>query len=103
MRLDDDRWHQLRGGYKDLYDPRPALKHLISGAEVEGTWHELWQELHHQGDVGEASYAAVTILADIHQSKLVTDWNLFSLAALIEVERHRRTNPPLPDWLLGDY
>ena len=33
----------------------------------------------------------------------MTDWNLFSLASIIEVERHRRTNPPIPDWLQDDY
>ena len=56
MEPDDDRWHKLRGGYKVEYDPRPALKRLISKTEIEAAWHELWEELHHQGDVGEASY-----------------------------------------------
>ena len=32
-----------------------------------------------------------------------SDWNLYALAAAIEIERHRKTNPPLPDWLLSSY
>ena len=103
MELDDYRWRELRGGYKEIYDPRPALGRLVSGTDVDGAWNELWQELHHQGDIGESSYAAVTVLADIYQSKPVTDWNLFSLVSTIEVERHRKTNPPVPHWLQNDY
>ena len=31
------------------------------------------------------------------------DWNLYGLAGLIEIERHRKSNPPIPDWLNADY
>ena len=31
------------------------------------------------------------------------DWNLYSLVSTIEVERHRRTNPPIPEWLKVGY
>lgn len=30
-------------------------------------------------------------------------WVSFGLTATIEVERHRRTNPDVPDWLTTDY
>ena len=53
--------------------------------------------LHHQGNVGEASYAAVTALVDLYCSDHLPDWNLFALTATIEVERHRKGNPSLPE------
>ena len=103
MDLDDHRFTTLLGGYKDLYDPRPAIARFAANGEEENIWGELWNELHHQGDVGDASYAAVILLADVFQSRPPDDWNLFALASVIEVERHRKTNPPVPLWLLDDY
>lgn len=47
-------WGELEGGYRQRYDPRPAFAALADG---HGDWDELWQELHHQGDVGVASYS----------------------------------------------
>jgi len=69
----------------------------------EWVWDELWNELHHQGDVGVASYAAVPQLVRIAQARRDFDWNLYALIATIEIERHRRNNPPLPDWLAFSY
>ena len=53
LNVDDIRWTKLAGGYRVPYDPRAALRKLASGTEVSEAWKELWQELHHQGDVGE--------------------------------------------------
>ena len=103
MDLNDHRWAELRGGYKDFYDPRPAVARLITHDDVGAVWTELWNELHHQGDIGDASFAAVILLADALGSRPPHDWNLFALAATIEVERHRKINPPIPDWLFDDY
>jgi hypothetical protein len=66
-------------------------------------WDELWQQLHHQGDVGEASYASVPHLVRICGSIRNRDWNVYALVSTIEVERHRKSNPPLPGWLGPDY
>jgi len=98
--LDDPKWKKLKGGYGELYDPTPALRRLEAGEDV---WSELWNELHHQGDVGEASYAAVPQLLRIAKALPERDWNLYALAATIEVERHRKSNPPVPGWLKEDY
>jgi hypothetical protein len=103
LAYNDPKWGKLKGGYKVLYDPTPALKKLERGMDNASTWDELWQELHHQGDVGEASYAAVPHLVRIHQATRSLDWNLYALASTIEVERHRKTNPPLPDWIAKSY
>lgn len=98
--LSDPRWKSLEGGYKVPYDASAPLLRLERG---EDAWEELWEELHHQGDVGEASYASVPHLVRICSARATRDWNLYSLVSTIEVERHRKSNPPLPEWLRGDY
>ena len=100
LALTDKRWQQLHGGYRRPYDASVPLTKLEAGQPV---WGELWQELHHQGDVGEASYAAVPHIVRIAQSMAARDWNVYALVSVIEIERHRKANPPLPDWLRPDY
>ena len=98
--LTDPRWQQLQGGYRTPIDVT-ALQRLETGDE--DAWDELWDELHHQGDVGEASYAAVPHLVRIAAALPARDRNFYGLVSTIEIERHRVTNPPLPDWLRDDY
>ena len=75
LSLDDNRWNNLTGGYRIQFDPRPLLAKLESGRDTATNWHELWDELHHQGDVGEASYASVPHLVRIHRKWGLVDWN----------------------------
>jgi hypothetical protein len=103
MQLTDAKWSTLAGGYRLPFDPRPEISKLAANLDDASAWAELWENLHHQGDVGEASYAAVTALVDLYSNENLPDWNLFNLTATIEVERHRRGNPPLPEWLSDDY
>jgi len=103
LNLDDERWHGLTGGYRIPFDPRPSLLRLEVGTDVDGTWHELWEELHHQGDVGEASYAAVPHLVRIHGQRGFVDWNTYGIVATIELARGQGKNPALPKWLEEDY
>lgn len=98
--LDDVRWREFEGGYRVRYDASLALRSLRDG---ENVWDELWTELHHQGDVGIASYAAVPQLVTIVAGLAFRDWNFYGLIATIETERHRKGNPPLPDWLTQSY
>lgn len=69
----------------------------------ETAWEELWNELHHQGDVGTASYAAVPQLVEIHRNRNAPDWQTYALIGLIEICRKQGGNPELPDWLKDDY
>lgn len=69
----------------------------------DNVWEELWNELHHQGDLGEASYAAVPQLVRIAAGLTARDWNFYGLLATIEVERHRHGNPAIPGWLKPAY
>ena len=80
MDIGDPRWPSLRGGYRLPFDPRPALRRIAIG-DAEEAWKELWNELHHQGDVGEASYAAVPALVRIEAARRGADWNTYALVA----------------------
>ena len=103
LALDDPRWRTLAGGYREPYDPTVALHRLAARWDDPAAWEELWEELHHQGDVGEASYAAVVPLAEIAAAQPHRGWQCYGLAATIESQRHARQNPALPDWLAADY
>jgi len=95
--LFDPKWASLLGGYRVPYDPSDALSRLEQG---EDAWDELWRELHHQGDLGEASYAAVSHLVRIAAQAHQRDWNFYGLVSTIEFERHKSSNPHCPTgWL----
>jgi hypothetical protein len=98
--LDDPVWKNLNGGYQIPFDASSVLGRLEQGEDV---WDELWEELHHQGDVGEASYAAVPHLVRIGKQFASRDWQIYSLVSTIEIERHRKNNPSLPNWLEESY
>ena len=98
--LFDPTWATLLGGYRVPYDPSDALARLGQGQD---TWPELWNELHHQGDVGESSYAAVPHLVRIAAQAKRRTWEFYALVSTIDIERRRKANPPLPDWLSEDY
>jgi hypothetical protein len=101
--MDGDRWAGLRGGYRMEFDPRPALAQLRSGHHEDAAWDELWNELHHQGDVGEASYAAVPELVRIYKDRRVVHWRTYALVGRIELQRTEGDNPKLPAWLEEEY
>jgi hypothetical protein len=101
--LNDERWSDLRGGYHIPFDPRPLIKKIESGTDLKINWHELWGELHHQGNVGEASYAAVPHIVRIQRQRGIPDWNPYALVACIELARAQGNNPELPTWLEKEY
>jgi hypothetical protein len=103
MDLDDPGWTRLVGGYHVPYDPRKALRALERGESPAIAWRELWSELYHQGDVGEASYAAVPHLVRIHASRRTRDWNTYALVAMIDEARRDGRNPELPAGLRAAY
>lgn len=97
--LTDPNWRKFEGGYRALYDASKPLARMERG---ESVWKELWEELHHQGDVGVASYAVIPQIVRISEALGDRDWNLYALAATIEIARHRE-NPSLPEWLEPAY
>ena len=103
LSLDDPRWNTFLGGRRTPYDPRPALMMLQSGSNVTRVWAELWDELHHQGDVDGASYASVPHLVCIYQERPTADWNIYAIVATIELARKGYKNPEVPAWLGDSY
>jgi hypothetical protein len=100
--LEDQRW-ALKGGYRVPCDARPLLRSLESGVEIGQTWKTLWNELHHQGDVDEASFAAVPHLVRIHRNRGVAEWNTYAMVATIELARGNGGTPDVPAWLRAAY
>jgi hypothetical protein len=101
--LDDPRWQTLKGGYRVAYDASGALRRILEGDGNTEAWDELWEELHHQGDVDQASYAAVPWLIEFVRRSLALDWNALALVATIELERTSEGNPPVSSELADDY
>jgi len=99
MDLQDSIWTTLKGCYKIPYDASKPLRNLQSVAdreEMQTIFDELWENLHHQGDVGLASYLAVPQLINICIHKKSLDWNFIGLCVLIENCRLDGHNPELP-------
>src|SRR5687768_15642034 len=67
--LDDKRWSSLDGGYRVPFDASVPLRQLEHAENLQPIWDELWNELHHQGHVGVASYAAVPHLVRIARAR----------------------------------
>src|SRR6185312_8402979 len=103
MDFDDPRWSNLEGGSRTPYDPRNALRALERGGNESVAWEELWNELHHQSDVGVASYAAVPHLVRIYAARGITHWNTYTLVATIDGARRNGHNPALPEYLRTEY
>lgn len=101
--FDDPRWDDLEGGYRIEHDPRPALRVLQANRDDADAWGELWEELHHQGDVGAASYAAVPYIAALQPRVSRDNCQVYSMVALIEGRRGEGENPPVSDWLEPGY
>jgi hypothetical protein len=103
LALDDEKWRHMLGGCRRPFDPRPWLDLLETRKDNAAVWKAFWEELHHQGDVGEASYATVPHLVRIYRGLGQFDWNPYAIVALIELCRGERDNPPLPQWVNEDY
>ena len=106
MNLQNDKWTNLDGGYKMPYDASTPLRQLRLTDEpklVAGIFAELWDNLHHQGDIGLASYFSVPLLVDICIEKGSLDWNFVGLCLLIEHCRLSGDNPVLPKELEYSY
>ena len=104
--LNHQEWKKFKGGYKIPYDAsRPLMMLSLTDDPkiIKDILSELWDNLHHQGDVGEASYYAVPHLVDICLDKKSLSWEFTGLCVLIELCRLAGNNPPLPILLETDY
>jgi hypothetical protein len=102
LSLDDPRWQQLCGGYRVPFDARPLLIQVERDPSPKN-WGLLTEELFHQGDVGDASYAAVPQIVRIALKHSPLRVDALTLVILIEVARRSEGNPPVPEWLKTEY
>ena len=102
MSQDAFDWLTLLGGRRLPYDPRTALEAWRRG-DKENAPAELWDALHHQGDVDSAAYAAAPMIAEIAASAAAPDGNAYALLATIEEARVSGRNPPIPAFLEHRY
>lgn len=103
LSLSDPRWETMTAGYKVPFDPRPLLQKLETGQNSAKTWEELWTELYHQVDLGDASFAAIPHLVRICGKRKTIDWNTYAIVTIIEVACGKGVNPDVPKWLKEDY
>jgi hypothetical protein len=96
MPLDDSRWATYSGGYRLPYNIVPLIHRLNSEGTSRGFWEVVWSELHHQGDVGEASYALVPYLVDHQSRRQELDEQLFQFCVIVELQQPENSNPPIP-------
>src|SRR5258706_16049593 len=96
--LHDKIWQQLYGGYKIPYDvsiPLRELENLTDSEKEEEIYKELWEELHHQGDVGLASYLALPQTCKNRYSQKKFNCDILDICTTIEQQRHLGDNPTL--------
>ena len=98
----DVPWTTLTNGYRTFHDPRGLISRLRKGGALKRCWDEIFDKMHHQGDVGTASYALVPVLVDVYTARPRT-WEIYSYIATLEEAREENHNPDLPDWLQDDY
>ena len=99
MELDDRNWGLFEGGYRIPYDasrPLRKLRDAVNSKERQEIFDELWENLHHQGNVGVASYLALPHLIDICIESKSLDWHFIRLCVTIENCRLNGKNPELP-------
>ena len=88
-----------RRGYRVPYDVVPLIQRLQTEGTSEKFWEVAWQELHHQGDVGEATYAVVPYLVDYQSRQRSIDEHVFHFCVVVELARSENDNPPVPQEL----
>jgi hypothetical protein len=97
MPLDDSRWAAYRGGYNRApYNVVPLIHRLNSDGTSDSFWEVVWDELHHQGDVGEASYALVPYLVDYQSRHRDLDEQLFHFCVIVDLAQAENGNPAIP-------
>jgi len=75
----------LLDAYGIPFDPRPLIARWKQGDS--DAIRLLWERLHHQGELGSASFAAVPDLVDLLGALDQPDWNVYALVATIEEVR----------------
>jgi hypothetical protein len=107
LSLTDVRWGSYRSGYnRRPYHSVQLIQHLQQHGLTDWMWDQLWGELHHQGDVGEASYAVLPYLVEHVRGLSSIDAQTVAYACVVEECRrneHGQGNPAVPAEVLPSY
>ncbi|EIZ79716.1 hypothetical protein WSK_1693 [Novosphingobium sp. Rr 2-17] len=109
IELGDPRWETLSHAYGSAADIPELLRQLAgeTGPKINydsEPWFTLWSRLCHQGDVYDASYAALPHIVEIAcNARGPIDFSFFQLPAAIEIARHSGKGPPVPTDLANAY
>jgi hypothetical protein len=106
LTLESNQWSKLHHAYGAATDIPALLSQLVtvpgSIGEAE-PWHSLWSALAHQGEVFDASFAAVPhVVRAAATNPLGADAVYFQFPAWIEICR-RKQKLEVPDELAADY
>jgi hypothetical protein len=101
--LDDSRWAKYRGGYRAAFNVVPLIHQLQREGTSDRFWEIVWDELHHQGDVGEASYAFVPYLVDHQSRQRELDEQLVYFCVVVDLAQPEKNNPVIPAELEFSY
>lgn len=106
LSLDSPRWSELRHAYGAAGEIPALLRTLKSVPPSAGDtepWSTLWSALAHQGDVFDASFAAVPHVVDaLSRDPLKADFSYLQFPAWIEVCRVKN-GIEVPSDLRADY
>ncbi len=95
IELDDLLWGDLTHAYGSAANIPDLLRQVAADPSPKSSsrdepWFTLWSSLCHQGDVYEASFAAVPHLVKVlHVAQPPLAWDFFALPAAIECSRAR--------------
>jgi hypothetical protein len=92
-------WLTSSASLPDPCDIVPLIQRLQTEGTSEGFWKIAWEELHHQADVGEATYALVPYIVDHQSRQRDIDEQVFHFRAVVELARPEKDNPPVPQEL----
>src|SRR5579862_9372442 len=107
--LDSTIWSELTHAYGPASDIPDLLRRLAkepgpSEHREQEPWWSLWSALCHQGDVYQASYAAIPhIVAIANEAQGPIDWSFFGLPSAIEIARANGRGPALRFQYRNDY
>jgi hypothetical protein len=109
--LDSPRWSELSHAYGQASNIPDLLhqveKHLADDwfdAESSKPGKILWDSLCHQGDIYNATYAAVPhIINAMQKSPAKAHWTIYCMLASIEIARAKSRGPEIPTDLEADY
>jgi hypothetical protein len=77
--------------------PCGELGDQLQRAGISGQfWEVVWDELHHQGDVGEATYARIPYLVDYQSRQRELDEQLFHFCVVVDLAQPENNNPAIP-------